>query len=115
MSAPFASRWLDWKPETPVQTTDKTDRKGSGPRVSGTPRQGTDKTAKSLMGGELPESLDAEHRFGQPHARLFPFLEKRVETPLGPGTLRAVHYPTAWVHLDGAERLTKIPWEEVEP
>ena len=34
-----------------------------------------------------PESVAAERRFGQPHARLFPFLGRKVRTPGGPGTL----------------------------
>ena len=29
------------------------------------------------------ESLDAQRRFGQPHARLFPFLGRKVLTPAG--------------------------------
>ena len=33
------------------------------------------------------ESLDAERRFGQPHARLFAFLNRQVWTPGGAGTL----------------------------
>ena len=32
-------------------------------------------------------SLDAERRFGQPHAKLFPFLGRKVRTPIGVGTL----------------------------
>ena len=34
-----------------------------------------------------PESLESERRFGCPEAWLFPFLEKRVLTPDGPGRL----------------------------
>ncbi len=30
---------------------------------------------------------DCERRFGQPHARLFPFLGRRVQTPAGQGRL----------------------------
>ena len=34
-----------------------------------------------------PESLESERRFGCPEARLYPFLERRVLTPVGPGRL----------------------------
>ncbi|HVT16280.1 MAG TPA: hypothetical protein VHQ90_08915 [Thermoanaerobaculia bacterium] len=37
--------------------------------------------------GWPPESIDAEQRFGQWHARLYPFLGKTVATPAGPGRL----------------------------
>ena len=33
---------------------------------------------------------DCERRFGQPHARLFPYLGRRVQTPAGKGTLLQV-------------------------
>ncbi len=35
-------------------------------------------------------TLDAERHFCQPHARLFPFLGRKVRTPGGPGTLLQV-------------------------
>jgi hypothetical protein len=47
-----------------------------------------------------PESLDAELRFGQPHARLFPFIGRKVRTPSGPGTLLQVFADRATVLLD---------------
>jgi hypothetical protein len=31
-----------------------------------------------------PASRDAERRFGQPHAMLFPFIGRKVRTPAGP-------------------------------
>ncbi len=37
------------------------------------------------------QSLDAERRFGQPHAKLFPFIGCKVRTPAGPGTLIQVY------------------------
>jgi hypothetical protein len=46
------------------------------------------------------ESLDAELRFGQPHARLFPFIGRKVRTPNGPGTLLQVFANRAIVLLD---------------
>ena len=34
-----------------------------------------------------PESIDAERRFRQPQAKLFPYIGRKVNTPGGPGTL----------------------------
>jgi hypothetical protein len=34
-----------------------------------------------------PPSVDAERRFFQPHAKLFPFIGRKVRTPAGTGTL----------------------------
>jgi hypothetical protein len=47
-----------------------------------------------------PESLDAERRFGQPHARLFPFIGRKVRTPGGPGVLLQVFAELVTVALD---------------
>jgi hypothetical protein len=47
-----------------------------------------------------PASSDAERRFGQPHARLFPFLGRKVRTPAGPGTLLQVFAERVTVLLD---------------
>ncbi len=47
-----------------------------------------------------PESLDAEGRFNQAHARLFPFLGRKVRTPKGPGTLLQVFAGRVTVLLD---------------
>jgi hypothetical protein len=47
-----------------------------------------------------PASLDAERRFGQPHARLFPFIGRKVRTPGGPGTLLQVFAERVTVLLD---------------
>jgi len=47
-----------------------------------------------------PASLDAERRFGQPHAKLFPFLGRKVRTPAGPGTLLQVFSERVTVLLD---------------
>jgi hypothetical protein len=46
------------------------------------------------------ESLDAEQRFGQPHAKLFPFIGRKVRTPQGPGTLLQAFAEAATVLLD---------------
>ena len=47
-----------------------------------------------------PASLDAERRFGQPHAKLFPFIGRKVRTPDGPGTLLQVFAGRVTVLLD---------------
>ena len=46
------------------------------------------------------QSLDAERRFGQPHAKLFAFIGRKVRTPVGPGTLIQVFAERATVLLD---------------
>jgi hypothetical protein len=46
------------------------------------------------------ESYDAEARFGQPHAKLFTFIGRKVRTPNGPGTLLQVFADRATVLLD---------------
>jgi hypothetical protein len=45
-------------------------------------------------------SLDAERRFGQPHAKLFPYLGRKVRTPVGLGTLLQVFAERVTVLLD---------------
>jgi hypothetical protein len=47
-----------------------------------------------------PEALDAEGRFNQAHAKLFPFLGRKVRTPKGPGTLLQVFAGRVTVLLD---------------
>jgi len=51
---------------------------------------------------DRPEtSIETERRFpGQPHARLFPFIGRKVRTPGGPGTLIQVFADRATVILD---------------
>jgi TubC N-terminal docking domain len=46
------------------------------------------------------ESLAAERRFGQSHAKLFPFLGRKVRTPKGSGTLIQVFAERVTVLLD---------------
>ena len=61
-------------------------------------------------------SADAERRFGQPHARLFPFLGRKVWTPVGPGTLLQVFADRVTVLLDS--ELSKCSFfrpTEIEP
>ena len=45
-------------------------------------------------------SLDAERRFGQPHAKLFLFIGRKVRTPVGSGTLLQVFAERVTVLLD---------------
>lgn len=45
-------------------------------------------------------SLDAERRFGQPHARLFPLLKRKVRTPKGNGRLEQASADLVTVFLD---------------
>jgi hypothetical protein len=47
-----------------------------------------------------PESFDGQRRSAQPHARLFPFLGRKVRTPDGPGTLLQVFADRVTVVLD---------------
>src|SRR5437870_3056578 len=63
-----------------------------------------------------PESLDAERRFGQPHAKLFPFLGRKVRTPQGPGTLLQVFADRVTVLLDSELRKCSVfVHREIEP
>jgi len=49
-------------------------------------------------------SLDKELRFGHPHAKLFPFIGRKVRTPSGPGTLLQVFAKRVTVLLDSELR-----------
>jgi len=53
---------------------------------------------KGLLRQRVAE--DAERRFGQPHAKLFQFLGRKVRTPAGPGTLLQVFADRVTVLLD---------------
>jgi tubulysin polyketide synthase-like protein len=62
------------------------------------------------------ESHEAERRFGQPHAKLFPFLGRKVRTPGGPGTLLQVFAERVTVLLDrDLRKCTFFSPREVEP
>jgi hypothetical protein len=54
------------------------------------------------------ESLEAARRFGQPHAKLFPLIGRKVRTPSGPGTLLQVFAGRATVVLDSEVSLCKF-------
>lgn len=62
------------------------------------------------------KSLDAERRFGQPHARLFPFLGRKVRTPSGAGTLLQVFAERVTVLLDSElSRCAVFNPKDIEP
>jgi hypothetical protein len=64
----------------------------------------------------LTESLDAERRFAQPHAKLFPFLGRKVRTPEGPGTLLQVFANRVAVLLDSQlTRCSMFHPREIQP
>ena len=66
--------------------------------------------------GWPPASAHAEQCFCQPHARLFPFLGRKVRTPNGPGTLLQVFASRVTVLLDS--ELSKCSFfrpAEIEP
>ncbi len=63
-----------------------------------------------------PASLDAERRLGQPHARLFPFIGRKVRTPEGPGTLLQVFADRCTVVLDSElSKCARFAPGEIEP
>ena len=63
-----------------------------------------------------PESLAAERRFGQSHAKLFPFLGRKVRTPTGPGTLIRVFAERVTVLLDSErDKCSFFRPEQIEP
>jgi hypothetical protein len=70
-----------------------------------------------------PESFDAERRFAQPHAKLFPYLGRKVRTPSGSGTLLQVFADRATVLLDSElsrcsffspKQIEPVSWEPVD-
>jgi hypothetical protein len=58
-------------------------------------------------------SLEAERRFGQPHAKLFPYIRKRVWTPTGPGTLLSAFAEQCEILPEGATKTVRA--EDVRP
>ena len=75
----------------------------------------------ALVGSEtkvewLQECLDSEKRFGEPHAKLFPLLGKRVWTSHGSGILWRVFADSAGVALESdSKKVTFVKPEEVGP
>jgi hypothetical protein len=61
-------------------------------------------------------SLDAVRRFGQPHAKLFPFIGRKVRTPSGAGTLIQVFAGRVTVLLDSqTAQCSVFPPTDIEP
>jgi hypothetical protein len=48
----------------------------------------------------VQEGLESDRRFGQPHAKLFTFIGRKVRTPEGPGTVIQVFAERVTVLLD---------------
>jgi hypothetical protein len=84
-----------------------TKPKSLAPQVAPEP-----KVAKRLRS---KDSLEAERRFEQPHARLFPFIDKRVWTPIGTGVLLQVFAGRCEILLDGQSRTVRVRPEDVGP
>jgi hypothetical protein len=65
---------------------------------------------------ELSESLSAEQRFGQSHAKLFWLIGRKVRTPKGPGTLLQVFSGRASVLLDSErDKCSVFRVSQIEP
>jgi hypothetical protein len=63
-----------------------------------------------------PGSFEATRRFGQPHAKLLPFLGHKVRTPEGPGTLLQVFADRVTVLLDrDLKKCSFFSPSEIEP
>jgi hypothetical protein len=88
-------------------------RPGDGAQRKAEPRTSEAKRTDLTSGAG---SLDAEQRFGQPHARLFPFLGRKVRTPGGVGTLIQVFANGCTVVLDSqASECARFAPAEIEP
>jgi hypothetical protein len=62
------------------------------------------------------ESEEQMRKFGQPHARLFPFIGRKVRTPAGPGTLIQVFAHRVTVLLDSElSKCTMFTPDEIVP
>jgi len=83
------------------------------PRMPESKSSRTQESTRKVL--PLP-SLDVERRFGQPHAKLFPFLGRKVRTPGGPGTLLQVFADRVTVLLDSElSRCSFFRPAEIEP
>ncbi len=92
-----AYRWLRWQPGQIITDTPRDE-----PTKPTKPPQADQKPGSVGFDGALQgqshiilshseaAAADLEARFGQPHARLFPLLGRRVSTPAGTGTLLQV-------------------------
>ncbi len=74
-------------------------------------------TPEPSRAGWCHESIDAETRFGGPHARLYPFLDRKgaVSTPFGVGTVLQVFEDRVLVLIDDESRALALEPDEVKP
>jgi hypothetical protein len=71
-------------------------------------------TERSYEARAAEQMLNSEERFGQSHARLFPFIKKRVWTPSGMGLLLQVFEDRCEILLDQS-RTVHVPPVNVRP
>lgn len=95
-------------------------RPEKAPPESREPESGRDTESAPCQFLELrewpPESQGADQRFGQPHAKLFPFIGRKVRTPEGPGMLLQVFADRVTVVLDSqVSRSSVFHPCEIEP
>jgi len=91
-------------------------RDGVAQQNDASPEVSRSASPSSRGGARPPVSLDAERRFGQPHAKLFPFIGRKVRTPAGPGTLLQVFAERVTVVLDSElSRCASFRPAEIEP
>ncbi len=62
-----------------------------------------------------PESLEAQRKFGEPSARLYPLIGLRVRTPRGTGKLLQVFVDRAAVLIDGENQVSSLAPVDVLP
>ena len=87
------------------------------------PRGTLDRTPTAPLRGQSPiverlwspGAFEAVERFGQAHARLFPFIGKRIWTPDGAGELLSVFAEQCEILLDGSLRTARVLPEDVRP
>lgn len=93
------------------------------PRYLEIARQALRQTDRGF-GGEYQSGHEAkptaspkvELRFGQPHAKLFPFIGRKVRTPAGPGTLIQVFAGRVTVLLESnVDKCAFFKPAEIEP
>ncbi len=70
--------------------------------------------SEAAEGSWPPASLEAERRFGQAHARLFPFISKRVWTPQGPGVLLTAYADRCEIQLDSVGVIVRVEVDNVK-
>jgi hypothetical protein len=92
-------------------------RPGAWPEASAKPQEVSRRSSSSSPSGTWPcASLDTERRFAQPHAKLFPFIGRKVKTPAGTGTLIQVFAGRVTVLLESdMEKCAFFKPAEIEP